>query len=307
VAGHKGLVGSAIVRCLKNNGYNNIIERTRKELDLLEQNATEYFFKNEKPDLVIIAAAKVGGIFANSTQPAEFLYQNLMIQNNIIYYSHKYNVKKLLFLGSACIYPKLANQPIVENELLSGFLEPTNEAYAIAKIAGIKLCEGYFNQYDKNFLSLMPNNLYGPNDNFDLVTSHVIPALMNKFHTAKQKSKKSVTIWGTGNPLREFLHVDDLANAILFVMEKINAKEIYEKGISHINVGSGFEISIRDLAIIIKEVTGFNGELYFDISKPDGTPRKLLDDTILKQKGWHARISLHDGLRDVYSWFQKNN
>ena len=220
-----------------------------------------------------------------------------MIQNNIIYYSHKYNVKKLLFLGSALHISKLANQPIVENELLSGFLEPTNGAYAIAKIAGIKLCEGYFNRYHKNFLSLMPNNLYGPNDNFDLVTSRVIPALMNKFHTAKQKRKKSVTIWGTGNPLREFLHVDDLANAILFVMEKINAKEIYEKGISHINVGSGFEISIRDLAIIIKEVTGFNGELYFDISKPDGTPRKL-DDTI-KTKGWYARIPLRWAKRCV--------
>ena len=306
VAGHMGLVGSATFNYLKKNGYKNVIIKDRHELDLIDQSQTSKFFENEKPNIVICAAAKVGGIFANSTYPGQFLYENLAIQNNIIHFSHQFGVQKLIFLGSACIYPKHARQPIKEELLLSDYLEPTNEAYAIAKIAGIKLCENYFKQYSDNFLSIMPNNLYGPNDNFDPDTSHVIPALIRKFHNAKIFSNKCVKIWGSGTPLREFLHVEDLAEAILFIINYIDVEEIYKKGISHINVGSGQEISINELALMIKEIVGFKGKLEFDSSKPDGTPRKLLDNSILEKKGWKAKIGLAKGIEELYSYYKKH-
>tara|TARA_S200000501_G_C20795018_1_gene731360 strand:+ start:528 stop:1295 length:768 start_codon:yes stop_codon:yes gene_type:complete len=248
----------------------------------------------------------VGGILANSSYPAEFLYDNLLIQNNIIHFSYEFDVKKLLFLGSACIYPKFATQPIKESELLTGQLEPTNQWYAIAKIAGIKLCQSYYHQYNKNFISIMPNNLYGPNDNFNLKTSHVLPALLRKFHEAKLSSKNKVSIWGTGNPLREFLHVDDLADAAVFTLENIDSSDIYGLNISHVNVGSGEEISIKNLAAMISDIVGYNGECEYDISKPDGTPRKLLDNSFLSNKGWHPKISLTDGIKNLYKWYKKN-
>ncbi len=306
VAGHRGLVGSAIVRMLKQLKYSKIVTKTRRELDLRSEQKTRSFFKKEKPEYVIIAAAKVGGILANSSYPAEFLYDNLLIQNNLIHFSYKFGVKKLLFLGSACIYPKFATQPIKESELLTGQLEPTNQWYAIAKIAGIKLCQSYHQQYSKNFISIMPNNLYGPNDNFDLKTSHVLPALLRKFHDAKINSKKKVTIWGTGKPLREFLHVDDLADAAIFILQNIDSKDIYGLGISHVNVGSGEELSIKDLAAIISNIVGFSGDLEYDISKPDGTPRKLLDNSFLFGKGWYPKISLNEGIKNLYTWYKRS-
>ena len=293
VAGHRGTVGSAIVRKLNTEGFNNIIFRTSKELDLRNQNAVNVFFEAEKPDVVVLAAAKVGGINANTVYRAEFLYDNLMIEANIIHAAYKSKVKKLLFLGSSCIYPKMANQPLKEGCLLTGELEPTNEPYAIAKIAGIKLCESYRDQYGCNFISAMPTNLYGPNDNYDLNNSHVLPALLRKFHAAKKEGISEVEIWGTGAPKREFLHVDDLASACFFLLQHYSEKDI-------INIGCGEDISIKNLALIIKEIVGFEGELAFDTSKPDGTPRKLLSIDKLHNLGWKHQIELEEGIKSVY-------
>lgn len=293
VAGHNGMVGSAIVRQLKSNGFNNLLVRTSKELDLTNQQAVNSFFETEKPDYVFLAAAKVGGIHANNVYRADFLYQNLMIEANVIHAAYLNNVTKLLFLGSSCIYPKMAPQPLKEEYLLTGFLEATNEPYAIAKIAGIKLCESYRRQYGCNFISAMPTNLYGPNDNYDLNNSHVLPALIRKFHTATVENQPQVEIWGTGTPLREFLHVDDLATACLFLMENYN-EELF------VNVGSGTDISIKDLALLVKKTVGYKGELVFNTSKPDGTPRKLMDVSRINQLGWKHNISLEDGIKTVY-------
>lgn len=293
VAGHRGMVGSAIVRQLKNNGFTDILVRTSKELDLTNQQAVNQFFETEKPDYVFLAAAKVGGIHANNVYRADFLYQNLMIEANIIHTAYINKVTKLLFLGSSCIYPKMAPQPLKEEYLLTGFLEPTNEPYAIAKIAGIKLCESYRRQYNCNFISAMPTNLYGPNDNYDLNNSHVLPALIRKFHTAKTQNQAQVEIWGTGAPLREFLHVDDLAEACLFLMDNYN-DELF------VNVGSGTDISIKDLALLVKKIVGYEGELVFDTSKPDGTPRKLMDVSRINHLGWQHKISLEEGISKVY-------
>ena len=304
VAGHEGMVGSALVRSLKKNNYSNIINRTRAELDLMSQEKTKKFFFMEKPDYVFIAAAKVGGILANSLYKGQFLYENLLIQNNLIHFAHETGVKKLMFLGSACIYPQNNPQPIKEEALLSGVLEPTNEAYAISKIAGIKLCQSYYDQYGDNFISLMPNNLYGPNDNFDLENSHVIPAMIRKVHEAKINSLNNVEIWGTGSPLREFLHVDVLADSAIFLIKNLEAKELYDMEISHINIGSGEEISIKDLAILIKEVVDFHGDLIFNRNMPDGMKRKLLDTSRLNKLGWRSQISLNDGIKSVYSWYK---
>jgi len=298
VAGHRGLVGSAIVRALQKQGYVNLIVKTRQELELLNNNAVKTFFAKEKPEYVFLAAAKVGGILANNTYPADFIYQNLVVQNNVIHNVHLNKVKKLLFLGSSCIYPKNCPQPIKEEYLLDGKLEPTNEAYATAKIAGIIMCQAYNKQYDTNFISLMPTNLYGPNDNFDLETSHVLPALIRKFHDAKIGNKKEMPLWGTGIPKREFLHVDDLAEACLFLMKNYNHSEI-------INVGTGEDISIKDLAEMIKKVVGYNGKIIWDISKPDGTPRKLLDVSKIKTLGWKYQIKLENGIKITYDWFKK--
>lgn len=294
VAGHRGMVGSAIVRKLNTEGFNNIIVRTSNELDLRNQNAVNVFFEAEKPDVVILAAAKVGGIHANNVYRAEFLYDNLMIEANIIHAAYKSKVEKLLFLGSSCIYPKMADQPIKEGCLLTGELEPTNEPYAIAKIAGIKLCESYRDQYGCNFISAMPTNLYGPNDNYDLNNSHVLPALLTKFHMAKKEGISEVEIWGTGAPKREFLHVDDLASACFFLLQHYNEKEI-------VNIGCGEDISIKNLALIIKEIVGFDGELAFDTSKPDGTPRKLLSMDKMHGLGWKHQIELKEGIKNVYN------
>lgn len=288
------MVGSAIVRKLRAEGFTNIISRTSKELDLRNQQKVDMFFGSELPDYVFLAAAKVGGILANNTLRAEFLYDNLQIQNNVIHNSYKTGVKKLLFLGSSCIYPKLAPQPLKEEYLLTGALEQTNEPYAIAKIAGIKMCDAYRAQYGCNFISAMPTNLYGPNDNYDLRNSHVLPALLRKFHIAKEEGKKEVEIWGTGSPLREFLHVDDLAEACLFLMQNFN-----EAGF--VNVGTGEDLSIKDLAFLVKELVGFDGNLKFDTSKPDGTPRKLMDVSKIHNLGWSHKISLRDGISRVYS------
>jgi GDP-L-fucose synthase len=372
LAGHTGMVGSAILRKLQKEGYTNLVLRTSKELDLRNQRAVNDFFEAEKPEIVIIAAAKVGGILANNTYRAEFIYDNLMIEANIIHASYINNVEKLIFLGSSCIYPRLAPQPMKEEYLLSGYLEYTNEPYAIAKIAGIKLCENYYKQYGCNFYSVMPTNLYGPNDNFDLETSHVLPALISKFHEAKERvgrelriketelnSKETelssekkelriknsedrikkveyriqktelriknsvgeknnkissnerqthniVTIWGTGKPRREFLYVDDLADAIYFLMNKIDAKDIYEQGITHLNIGTGEDLTIAELAELIKNIVGFEGEIVYDICKPDGTPRKLLDVTRIHNLGWKHRTSLEEGIRKTYEWFVSN-
>ena len=299
VAGHRGLVGSAIMRKLKKEGYNNLVYRTSSELDLRRQEKVEEFFKKEKPEYVILAAAKVGGIQANDTYSAEFLYDNLMIETNVIDAAYQNDVKKLLFLGSSCIYPKFADQPMKEDYLLSGKLESTNEGYAVAKITGIKLCEHYNKQYDTNFISAMPTNLYGPNDNFDLETSHVLPALIRKFHEAKVNDEDEVVIWGTGKPRREFLHVDDLADALLFLMNNYDGDQF-------VNVGVGKDISILELAELIKDIVGFEGEIVNDLSKPDGTPRKLMDVTRLNDLGWEAQISLEEGIKDTYQWFKKN-
>ena len=299
IAGHNGMVGSAILRKLKQEGFTNFILRSSKELDLREQQAVKNFFAETKPDYVFLAAAKVGGIVANNTYRAEFLYDNLMIQNNIIHESFRNGTKKLMFLGSSCIYPKLAPQPLKEESLLTGELEYTNEPYAIAKIAGIKMCDAYRAQYGCNYVSVMPTNLYGPNDNYDLTTSHVLPALIRKFHEATQVNASEVVIWGTGKPYREFLHVDDLADACYFLMEKFN-----EPGF--INIGTGIDIQINDLAALVKDIVGFKGEIRNDTSKPDGTPRKLMDVSRLNQLGWASRIELAEGIRRVYNEFQSN-
>ncbi|WP_044874951.1 GDP-L-fucose synthase [Pseudomonas sp. LFM046] len=308
VAGHRGMVGSAIVRRLKAVGYNNIVTADRDQLDLLDQSAVRDFFEKARIDQVYLAAAKVGGIHANNSFPAEFIYQNLVIQTNIVHAAHSKAVQRLLFLGSSCIYPKHADQPIEESALLTGVLEQTNEPYAIAKIAGIKLCESYNRQYGRDYRSVMPTNLYGPNDNFHPENSHVIPALLRRFHEAKQREDAEVVIWGSGRPMREFLHVDDMAAASVHVMEL--DRETYESHtqpmLSHINVGSGIDCTIRELAETVANVTGFSGRLIFDSSKPDGTPRKLMDVSRLRRLGWEASISLQDGLRDAYAWYIDN-
>ena len=299
VAGHRGLVGSAIVRNLEERGYTNIICRTHKELELTRQADVEKFFAEEKPEYVFLAAAKVGGIQANNTRPAEFIYENLMIESNIIHSAYKYRVKKLLFLGSSCIYPKFANQPIKEEYLLTGELEPTNEAYAIAKITGIELCKFYRRQYGCDFISAMPTNLYGINDNFDLETSHVLPALIRKFHEAKINNQEEVVMWGTGKPLREFMYVDDLADALVHLMVNYS-DEI------HVNMGTGKDLSIGELAQIVKEVVGYEGKIVNDLSKPDGTPRKLLDVSRLEATGWKYKTELREGIEKVYKWYLEN-
>lgn len=299
VAGHRGMVGSAIVRELERNGYSNLILKTSNELDLIRQEDVEKFFADEKPEYVFLAAAKVGGIQANNTLRAQFLYENLMIEANVINSSYRNGVKKLLFLGSSCIYPKMAPQPLKEEYLLTGSLEPTNEPYAIAKIAGIKLCESYRRQFGCNFISAMPTNLYGPNDNFDLETSHVLPALLRKFHEAAETGADEVEIWGTGSPKREFLHVDDMASACLFLMEHYDEEEF-------VNIGTGEDISIADLAYLIADITGFKGKLAFDTSKPDGTPRKLMDVSRIEAMGWKHKIGLREGIESVYEYFREN-
>ncbi|KAJ7257155.1 hypothetical protein O6H91_08G032700 [Diphasiastrum complanatum] len=299
VAGHRGLVGSAIVRRLQKEGFENLVLKTHKELDLTRQAAVEEFFQQEKPAYVIVAAAKVGGIHANNTYPADFIGINLQIQCNVIDAAYKSGVQKLLFLGSSCIYPKFAPQPITEEALLTGPLEPTNEWYAIAKIAGIKMCQAYRLQYKWDAISGMPTNLYGPHDNFHPENSHVLPALIRRFHEAKVTGAKEVVVWGTGSPLREFLHVDDLADAVLFLLEN------YSDG-SHVNMGSGVEVTIKELAEMVKDVVGFEGELKWDASKPDGTPRKLMDNSKLAGLGWKAKISLKDGLAGTYKWYVEN-
>lgn len=298
IAGHKGMVGSAIKRKLNSEGYNNVISRSFEDLDLTNQIAVDKFFENEKPEYVFLAAAKVGGINANNIYRAEFLYQNLMIEANIIHAAHMNGVKKLLFLGSSCIYPKMAQQPLKEEYLLSGFLEPTNEPYAIAKIAGIKLCETYRDQYGDNFISVMPTNLYGSNDNYDLKNSHVLPATIRKFHEAKLRGDSFVEIWGTGKPMREFLHVDDLADACFYLMLNYNEKEL-------VNIGTGKDITIKELAETVKEIVGFKGDLKFNTDMPDGTPRKLLDVSKLNSVGWKYTIELKDGIANAYQDFLK--
>ena len=300
VAGHKGLVGSALLRHLQKNGYRNILVRTRQELDLRQSDAVRNFFSQAKPEAVVVAAAKVGGIKANSDYPVEFLLENLQIQNNLIAASFEFGVKKLLFLGSSCVYPKLAPQPIREESLLAGPLEPTNEPYAIAKIAGIKLCQAYAQQYGMNFICAMPTNIYGPGDNFDLEKSHVLAALIRKVHEAKLRNQREVTIWGTGTPRREFLHADDLADALGFLLENYDSSEI-------INVGCGEDLTIRELVEIVARVIGFEIDLVFDTTKPDGTPRKLLDTTRLQALGWKPRISLNDGIQQTYQWFLESS
>jgi GDP-L-fucose synthase len=299
VAGHRGLVGSAIVRELEREGHQNLVLRTSSELDLRDQRATASFFEDERPDYVFLAAAKVGGILANNSYPADFIYDNLMIQNNVIHASHLNGVTKLLLLGSSCIYPRLAPQPIREESLLTGPLEPTNEPYAIAKIAGIKMCQSYNRQYGTRFICAMPTNLYGPNDNFDLATSHVLPALLRKFHEAKLAGAASVTVWGSGTPYREFVHVDDVAQASLFLMK-------HYEGWEPVNVGTGQELTISELARKIGAVVGFAGEIRFDASKPDGTPRKLCDVTKIHGLGWQHRVDLHQGLKETYAWYLAN-
>jgi GDP-L-fucose synthase len=303
VAGHTGMVGSAITSELQKRGYKNLILKNYPGLNLIRQEEVEKFFVAEKPKIVIVAAAKVGGILANNTYRAEFIYDNLMIEANIIHNAYVNGVEKLIFLGSSCIYPKLANQPLKEEYLLSDYLEYTNEPYAIAKIAGIKLCENYFRQYCSNFYSVMPTNLYGPNDNFDLKTSHVLPAFIRKFHEAKEKNEKEVVIWGTGKPLREFLYVEDLADAILFLLENVNAEDLYEKGITHLNIGTGKDISIDGLANMISEIVGYKGSINHDTSEPDGTPRKLLDVSRINSLGWKYMTELQDGIDKTYKWY----
>lgn len=299
VAGHRGLVGSAIVRELKKKGYTNVIGKTHKELDLMDSIAVENFFKEEKPEYVFLAAAKVGGIYANSTYPADFIYENLQIQNNVIGNAHKYGVKKLMFLGSSCIYPKMCPQPIKEEYLLSGYLEETNEAYALAKISGLKMCQYFNKQYGTNFISVMPTNLYGPYDNFHPENSHVMPALIRRFHEAKVSGAKDVVVWGSGTPLREFLYSEDMADACIYLMENYEGNDFF-------NIGTGKEISIKGLAELVKEVVGFEGEIVWDSSKPDGTPRKLLDVSRLESQGWKYKMELKDGVKEAYKWFIEN-
>lgn len=299
VAGHRGLVGSALVRALKAKGYENIIGRTHAELDLTIQAEVEQFFEQEKPEYVFLAAAKVGGIYANSTYPADFIMENELIQCNVIRSAYRHKVKKLLFLGSSCIYPKACPQPIKEDYLLTGPLEPTNEAYALAKISGLKMCQYFNTQYGTQYISVMPTNLYGPNDNFDLLSSHVLPALIRKMHEGKAKGLSEVEIWGTGKPLREFLHVDDMAEACLFLMENYCGNEFF-------NIGTGQDISIKALSEMIKEIVGFEGRLVFDETKPDGMFRKVLDISKISELGWKPRISLFDGIKQTYDWYVKN-
>lgn len=300
VAGHKGLVGSAIIRNLQKNGFINLITRDHKELDLTNQKAVSNLFCKEKPEYVFLAAAKVGGILINKTKPTEFIYDNLQIQNNIIHQSHINKVKKLLFLGSSCIYPRHSPQPIKEQHLLTGQLELTNESYAIAKIAGIKMCQSYYRQFNNNFISIMPTNLYGPNDNFNLTTSHVLPALIRKFHEATINNNQNVKLWGSGSPKREFLYVDDLADACIFLMNNYNNPEI-------INVGTGEDISIKELAYIIQKIVKFEGRIIWDNNKPDGTPRKLLDISRLHRLGWKYKTNLLDGIKKTYEWYKQNS
>lgn len=298
IAGHKGMVGSAIHRNLQNKGYTNFILRSSKELDLRDQKQVADFFAAEKPDYVFLAAAKVGGIQANNVYRAEFLYDNLMIQNNVIHSAYVNQVKKLLFLGSSCIYPKLAPQPLKEEYLLSGYLEDTNEPYAIAKITGIKMCENYRRQYGCDFISVMPTNLYGPNDNYNLNNSHVLPALIRKFHEAKENNEPNVEMWGTGKPLREFLHADDMADACVYLMNTYS-------GTQHVNIGTGVDLSIKDLALMIKDIVGYTGEIKHDLTKPDGTPRKLMDVSYLHSLGWKHKIELRQGIEEVYKDFKE--
>lgn len=304
VAGHNGLVGSAIVRELYKKGYTNLILRSHNELDLTNQKEVEKFFQSEKPEYIFLAAAKVGGILANSLYPAEFYYINSMIQNNVIHNAYRNEVRKLLFLGSSCIYPRCCPQPIKEEYLLSGLLEETNEAYAIAKISGMKMCEYYNREFDTNFISCMPTNLYGPNDNFDLKSSHVIPALISKFHTAKVNSHPYVEIWGSGAPKREFLHVDDMASASIYLMENYNVTNKY--GFNYFNIGTGEEVSIKELANTIQNIVGYEGIIKYNTNKPDGTPRKLLDVSRLSEVGWTYSIKLEDGISQTYNWYLDN-
>lgn len=299
VAGHRGLVGSAIVRSLRGKGYTNIIGRTHKELDLTSQSAVQRFFREERPDVVVLAAAKVGGINANNTTPADFAYENLQIQCNVIKCAHDYKVKKLLFLGSTCIYPKKAPQPIPENALLTGPLEVTNEAYAIAKIAGLEMCKFFKRQYGDDFISCMPTNLYGPHDNYDLNNSHVMPAMIRKFHEARMNLAPTVELWGTGTPLREFLYVDDMADACVFLLENYDGEE-------HVNIGTGEEVSIKELARAVQEAVGYAGKVIWNASMPDGTPRKLTDVTKLHSLGWRHKVELKEGIRLAYDWFKDN-
>ncbi len=299
VAGHRGLVGSAIVRELTRQGYENFLTRTKAELDLLDAAAVADFFKKEKPEFVFLAAAKVGGIMANKTYPADFIYENLAIETNVVHAAYANGVKKLLFLGSSCIYPRMCPQPIKEEYLLTGDLEPTNRAYAVAKIAGIVLCQSLHEQYGANFISVMPTNLYGENDNFDLETSHVLPAMIRKFHDAKMSGKGELTLWGTGSPKREFLHVDDLASATVFLMNNYDKPEI-------VNIGTGEDVSIKELAEMVQRVTGYEGKVLWDTTKPDGTPRKLLDVSRLHGLGWKHRIDLPEGLKMTYEWYLAN-
>ena len=299
VAGHRGLVGSAIVRGLKAKGYTNIIGRTHKELDLMDGVAVEEFFKTEKPEYVFLAAAKVGGIYANSTYPADFIFQNLQIQQNVIGNAFKYNVKKLMFLGSSCIYPKMCPQPIKEEYLLSGYLEETNEGYALAKISGLKMCQFFNKQYGTNYISVMPTNLYGPYDNFSGINSHVMPALIRRFHEAKINNAPEVVVWGSGTPLREFLYSEDMADACIYLMETYEGNDFF-------NIGTGKEITIKGLAELIKEVVGYDGKIVWDSTKPDGTPRKLLDVSRLEKAGWKYKMELKDGVKEAYKWFLEN-
>ncbi|MHB8258712.1 MAG: GDP-L-fucose synthase [Bacteroidia bacterium] len=299
VAGHKGMVGSALVRTLKAHGFTNLIYKTRQELNLCNQQEVNTFFEKEKPEYVFLAAAKVGGIQANNTYRADFIYENLMVQNNIIYAAYKNKIKKLMFLGSSCIYPKLAPQPLKEEYLLTGELEYTNEPYAIAKIAGIKMCESYHKQYGCNFISVMPTNLYGANDNYDLNNSHVLPALLRKFHDAKENHLPTVGVWGTGSPRREFMHADDMADACVYLMINYNGERF-------VNLGTGTDISIKELAHLIKDIVGYKGEIIFDNSKPDGTPRKLMDVSYLHSLGWAHKINLEQGIKQVYTDFKAN-
>ncbi len=301
------MVGSAIVRSLKTKGYNNLIFTTYPEFDLTNQQVVTDLFKKEKPEYVINAAAKVGGIHANNTYRGQFIYENMMIQNNVIHSAHETGVKKLLFLGSSCIYPKLASQPMKEEYLLTGELEQTNEPYAIAKISGVKMCENYFKQYDDNFISAMPTNLYGPNDNFDLQTSHVLPALIRKFHEAKENKADFVEVWGSGKPKREFLYVDDVADACVFLLQNVDAQQLYDDmKISHINIGCGVDLTIAELSNKIAKIVEYNGKIKFDTSQPDGTPQKLLDVSRLKNLGWQPSISLEEGIKLAYGWYLKN-
>jgi GDP-L-fucose synthase len=306
IAGHTGMVGSSILRRLIAAGYSNLVFTPYPEYDLIDQKTVSDFFKKEQPEYVIDSAARVGGIQANNTYRAEFIYQNLAIQNNLIHSAYREGVKKFLFLGSSCIYPRECPQPIKEEYLLTGILEKTNEPYAIAKIAGIKMCENYFRQYGSNFISVMPTNLYGPGDNYDLESSHVIPALIRKFHEAKMSEVNIVEVWGTGAPKREFLFVDDMADACVFMMEQLEAEILYESGVTHINIGSGIDLSIGELAKIIAEVVGFSGDINFDTTRPDGTPRKLLDVSRLNHLGWESSTNLRKGLEQSYQWFRRN-